>query len=86
MRTASLAGRVSNAMAWQMQDQRARDAMTRIDLALKRLDGALSADVPPPKEAEELARLKQSHALLRRRVETAIGEIDTLLAAESEIA
>jgi hypothetical protein len=67
-----------------MQDQRTRDALTRIDRALTRLDHALSAEAPPPKEAEELAQLKQAHTLLRSRVETAIGEIDALLAAEPE--
>lgn len=69
-----------------MHDQRTRDALARIDRALTRLDQTLSAGTSPPKEAEELARLKQSHALLRRRVETAIGEIDSLLAAEPEAA
>jgi len=71
-------------MAVTMQDQRTRDALARIDRALGRLDAALSADSPPPKEIEELARLKEAHALLRNRVETAIGEIDSLLERQPE--
>ncbi len=71
-------------MALVMQDQRTRDALARIDRALGRLDAALSADSPPPREVEELARLREAHALLRNRVQTAIGEIDSLLERQPE--
>ena len=52
--------------------------------ALGRLDAALSVDSPPPREIEELARLKEAHAMLRNRVESAIGEIDSLLERQPE--
>jgi uncharacterized membrane protein len=71
-------------MALPMQDQRALDALARIDRALQRIEAAaangqsahsLSAD----RQAEELERLRSAHHLLRSRVETAIGEIDRML-------
>jgi hypothetical protein len=63
-------------------DQRTRAALARIDRALERIDTAVTAEAKPAPEAAELERLRKAHALLRRRVETAIGEIDTMLDAE----
>lgn len=60
-------------------EQRAEAAIARIDAALRRIETALAAEPAPAPEAEELKKLRAAHALLRRRVENAIGEIDSLI-------
>lgn len=62
-----------------MQDIRARAALERIDRALSRIETAIAADPKPHADSEELERLRTAHALLRRRVEAAVSEIDSLL-------
>jgi hypothetical protein len=62
-----------------MQDQRVGAAMARIERALQRIETALAADPRPSPEQAELERLRSAHALLRSRVEGAIGEIDRML-------
>jgi len=65
-----------------MGDQRALDAISRIERALARIEAAarrpqpLSTDM---EESEELDRLRGAHLALRSRVEGAIGQIDRLL-------
>jgi len=61
-----------------MQDQRVEAAMARIARALERIE-QVAADGAA--EAGELARLRAAHDLLRRRVASAIGQIDDLLGA-----
>jgi len=64
-----------------MEDQRARAAMARIDRALNRIEAALSA---ASGDRQELERVRNAHALLRDRVEAAIGDIDQMLAANGQ--
>lgn len=68
-----------------MADQRALDAIGRIERALGRIEAAstraLSAQKSDAGGSEELERLKGAHAALRSRVEGAVGQIDRLLDA-----
>jgi hypothetical protein len=64
-----------------MQDQRTQAALARIEQALGRIERSAATDLGA---ADELTRLRQAHDLLRRRVESAIGEIDRLLAEPAE--
>jgi hypothetical protein len=63
-----------------MQDQRALDAIARIERALQRIEAASADSGVGHQQEEELARLRSAHFLLRERVESAIGEIDRMLA------
>ena len=65
-----------------MADQRALDAIERIEQALSRIEAAASrpAPVPPSAEpSEDFARLREAHEALRQRVAGAIGQIDRLV-------
>ncbi|HZG46468.1 MAG TPA: hypothetical protein VEZ41_09415 [Allosphingosinicella sp.] len=64
-----------------MQDQRTQAALARIEHALGRIERSVGANTGT---ADEVVRLREAHALLRRRVEGAIGEIDRLLAEPAE--
>jgi hypothetical protein len=70
-------------MPWFMADQRALDAITRIERALARIDAAGSAARAAAQGGgagnEELEQLRGAHQNLRMRVEGAIGQIDRLL-------
>jgi alanyl-tRNA synthetase len=61
-----------------MQDQRALDAISRIQRAIERLEAVTSSGAAQ-RRAEEHERLRAAHALLRSRVEAAIGEIDLMI-------
>ena len=64
-----------------MPDQRALDAIRRIEQALARVESA-AARRPPPRPAEppeDYRQLRQAHEALRERVAGAIGEIDRML-------
>lgn len=65
-----------------MADQRALEAISRIEAALGRIEAA--AERPAPSAAivdsAELAQLRSAHQALKSRVAGAIGEIDRLLA------
>ena len=67
-----------------MPDQRALDAIRRIEQALARVESAAvrSRPAPPAEPPEEYARLRQAHDSLRDRVAGAIGEIDRMLETE----
>ena len=69
-------------MGLEMHDQRASDAIARIERALKRIEAASADDGAAHRQGEELERLRSAHFLLRDRVGTAIGEIDRMLAPE----
>jgi len=66
-----------------MKDERALLAIARIERALARIDGA-AARLPAKHDDTELETLRSAHSKLRGRVETAIAQIDDLLAARSE--
>lgn len=68
-------------MGRAMQDQRTEAALARIERALGRIEGTVAGDAGA---ADELARLRQAHTLLRSRVEGAIGEIDRMLSSETQ--
>jgi hypothetical protein len=65
-----------------MADQRALDAIRRVEQALARIESA-SSQSPPPAVAsadlDEHRRLREAHDKLRRRVAGAIGEIDHMI-------
>jgi hypothetical protein len=65
-----------------MADQRALDAINRIERALARIEtaGAVAQDAAP-EGATELEQVRGAHQALRMRVEGAIGQIDRLLDA-----
>ena len=58
-----------------MADERALNAIERIERALARIEGAAENRAPPQADAG----LEEAHRTLRSRVEGAIGEIDRLL-------
>jgi len=64
-----------------MGDQRALDAVSRIERALARIEAASSRLKPFQTTSEDLAQLRDAHQALRSRVEGAIGELDQLLAS-----
>ena len=65
-----------------MADQRALDALHRIERALARIETA-AADRPAAAATavpdEDFQQLREAHDSLRRRVAGAIGQIDELL-------
>jgi len=67
-----------------MNDQRARAAMARIERALDRLEAAQPTSDSSARERDEVERLRTAHQMLRGRVESAIGELDRLLAERPE--
>jgi hypothetical protein len=70
-------------MPWFMADQRALDAIARIERALGRIEAASSsARSNGADSSAELARVRDAHQKLRSRVEGAIGQLDRLLETE----
>jgi hypothetical protein len=70
-------------MPWPMGDQRALDAIGRIERAIARVEVAATRAQARTSDAaagsEELEQLRGAHQALRNRVEGAIGQIDRLL-------
>jgi hypothetical protein len=64
-----------------MIDEKAMQAITRIERALARIEEA-AGRIPPPRDDSELIRLREVHQNLRGKVEGAISQIDRLLATE----
>ena len=62
-----------------MKDERALQAIARIERALARIESAMQR-VPAPRDDSELLRLREVHQALRGKVEGAISQIDRLLA------
>lgn len=64
-----------------MGDQRALDAIARIERALARIETAATRPAPPAPAADdsEHERLREAHASLRRAVAGAIGRVDHLI-------
>lgn len=68
-----------------MADQRALDAIARIERALGRIEAASSQSRSGSAESSaELARVRHAHQKLRERVEGAIGQLDGLLETEGQ--
>jgi hypothetical protein len=67
-----------------MLDERAILAISRIERALARIEGAAGRTQAAPADDGELEQLRQAHQALRGRVEGAIGHIDQLLASRGE--
>ena len=64
-----------------MSDDRAMQAIGRIERALARIDAAASkTPEPAPRDEIELRQLREVHQSLRGKVEGAISQIDRLLA------
>ena len=68
-----------------MADDRALRAIERIERALARIEAAASKPPEPPKDGEELRRLRDVHQALRGKVEGAILEIDRMLAERERV-
>jgi hypothetical protein len=66
-----------------MADQRTSDALARIEQALARIDSAADRPAPAPADDGPLRELREVHAALRGKVETAIDQIDRLLETRS---
>jgi hypothetical protein len=64
-----------------MGDQRALDAIGRIERALARIEAAGRRPHADGGDNAELETLREAHRALRGRVEGAIGEIDRLIAS-----
>lgn len=66
-----------------MSEERALQAILRIDSALARIEAAAgrgsAASASAPSQEPELRRLREVHEALRGRVEGAIAQIDRLL-------
>ncbi|HEY5713711.1 MAG TPA: hypothetical protein VIT38_17585 [Allosphingosinicella sp.] len=62
-----------------MADQRALDAISRIERALARIEAAGARAQTSAGNGAELEQLRGAHQSLRMRVEGAIGQIDRLL-------
>jgi hypothetical protein len=60
-----------------MVDQRALDAIRRIEGALARIEAVAGSS--KSESGEEFGKLRESHQALRLRVEGAIGQIDRIL-------
>ena len=65
-----------------MADQRTSDALSRIEQALSRIESAANRPPPAPADDRPLRELREVHAALRGKVETAIEQIDRLLATK----
>jgi hypothetical protein len=63
-----------------MGDERAMEALGRIERALARIEAAAGRQPAPQADEGELLALRDTHRALRSRVEEAIGEIDRMLA------
>ena len=62
-----------------MADERAMQAIERIERALARIETAADRE-PQRNDDRELRELREVHQALRSKVETAISQIDQLLA------
>ena len=67
-----------------MADQRALDAIRRIEQALSRIEAAEARPAPAEQAApsEDYQQLREAHDVLRRKVAGAIGQIDQLLESQ----
>jgi hypothetical protein len=69
-----------------MADNRAMEAIGRIERALARIEtAAMRQPEPAPRDDSELRQLREVHQALRGKVEGAISQIDRLLAAGERV-
>jgi hypothetical protein len=69
-----------------MQDDRAMQAIGRIERALARIEAAATKPPQPaPRDESELRQLREVHQSLRGKVEGAISQIDRLLAEAERV-
>lgn len=69
-----------------MSDDRAMQAIGRIERALGRIEAAANrAPDPAPRDDSELRQLREVHQSLRGKVEGAISQIDRLLAEAERV-
>ena len=69
-----------------MADDRAMEAIGRIERALARIEAAAAKQPEQaPRDDTELRQLREVHQALRGKVEGAIGQIDRLLAAGERV-
>lgn len=66
-----------------MADQRAADAVKRIERAFARIQEAVSAAPAASQDSDEFRRLTEAHQALRSRVASAIGQIDRMIEGEA---
>lgn len=62
-----------------MADERALQAIARIERALARVEAAAARPRPAPQDDGALLELRHTHQALRGKVEGAIAQIDRLL-------
>ncbi|MBA3678435.1 MAG: hypothetical protein H0W74_13710 [Sphingosinicella sp.] len=67
-----------------MPDERAIQAISRIERALARIEAEASRPAPLSANDDELHQLRQRHNALRDRVQGAVSQIDQLLAGRGE--
>ena len=69
-----------------MSDDRAMQAIARIERALARIEAAATkVPEPAPRDESELRELREVHHALRGKVEGAISQIDRLLAEAERV-
>jgi hypothetical protein len=69
-----------------MSDDRALQAIGRIERALARIEAAATkVPEPSPRDDSELRQLREVHHALRGKVEGAISQIDRLLAEAERV-
>ena len=62
-----------------MGDERAMQALARIERAIARIEAAATAAPASAGDDEEIRRLREANEALRGKVRNAIGQIDMLL-------
>lgn len=77
-----LPGDAQALMRGAMSDDRALRAIDRIERAFARIEAAAIGSAPAAVGEEELLALRHQHQALRGKVETAIAQIDRLLATD----
>ena len=69
-----------------MSDDRAMQAVGRIERALARIEeAAMKVPEPAPRDDSNLRQLREVHQALRGKVEGAISQIDRLLAEAERV-
>jgi hypothetical protein len=68
-----------------MGQDRAAEAIERVERALSRIEAAAARrPAPPASDNQELSELRDAYRTLRARVEGAVGDLDRLLATADD--